>query len=638
MVPREALFEGQARAGPRLSPDGATLAFGVPKHPVAPLWVGPAGDVDAAKPVTLAGTGVVTRWMFGFAPGSFVYSLADEGKDTSRVYAYDFETRQSKDLTPPGKDVAHIEQLSPDRPHEVVIRARAKGAAISDLWLADLRTGAARLLYENTVGFVDFDVDADLRPRVATRLTPSGESELFALDDEGRERLLARIPLQDQLATRTLGVDARGAKLYLVDSRGRDTSALVSMDLESGATTVLAADERADVARVLTHPRTGAPEAVLTDPGKPTWRALDPSLMRDLGAIAGVEGSVEIVSRSLDDTRWLFRAHSPEQPAAYFLYDRTSREKRFLFHENPELSRHKLLPMDVVEVRARDGLPLVGYLTRPRSSAPGPAPMVLFVHGGPWDRDHWRLHTMHQLLGSRGYAVLGVNFRGSTGFGKKLLNAADREWGRAMQDDLVDAVRWAVAQGVADPTRVAIVGASYGGYAALMGMTRDAGTFACGVALAAPSDLVSFVESVPPYWRPLMGQIRARLGDLQRPEDRARLVDTSPITHAARVDRPVLIVQGALDPRVKESQSARMAEALARAGAPVTYLRYDGEGHGFSERANWVSFSAALEVFLSQCIGGVHQPIGDALAGSTVRAVVGGQHIAGLSAAALGGR
>jgi len=262
-----------------------------------------------------------------------------------------------------------------------------------------------------------------------------------------------------------------------------------------------------------------------------------------------------------------------------------------------------------------------------------PLPLVLFVHGGPWGRDNWGLNSSHQWLASRGYAVLSVNYRGSTGFGKAFINAADGEWAGKMHDDLIDAVRWAIAQRVADPQRIAIMGGSYGGYATLVGLTFTPKQFACGVDIVGPSSLITLLENVPPYWMPMMPLLKTRVGDHTTPEGRKFLLSRSPLSRVDAIERPLLIAQGANDPRVKQQESDQIVGAMQKKHIPVTYVLYADEGHGFARPANRTSFFAVAEIFLAQCLGGSYQPIGSDFEDSTIQVPAGAEQIYSLSAA-----
>ncbi len=311
-----------------------------------------------------------------------------------------------------------------------------------------------------------------------------------------------------------------------------------------------------------------------------------------------------------------------------------------MFTNRQELEKVKLSKMYPLIIKSRDGLNLVSYLTLPYWADPDndsrpkkPLPMVLFVHGGPWARDSWGLNSAHQWLANRGYAVLSVNYRGSTGFGKDFINAANREWAGKMHDDLIDAVNWAIKQKIADKNRVAIMGGSYGGYATLVGMTFTPEVFACGVDIVGPSNLRTLLETIPPYWKPMMEMWATRVGDPRTEEGRKFLDSRSPLTYVDRICRPLLIGQGANDPRVKQSESDQIVQAMQEKNIPVTYVLYSDEGHGFARPENRLSFFAVAEIFLAQHLGGRFQEIGDDFQGSTIAVPHGAEHIPGLSEA-----
>jgi dipeptidyl aminopeptidase/acylaminoacyl peptidase len=312
----------------------------------------------------------------------------------------------------------------------------------------------------------------------------------------------------------------------------------------------------------------------------------------------------------------------------------------FLFTDRQALEGQPLVNMHSAVIRSRDGLEMVSYYSLPPGSDSDgdgrpdePLPAVLFVHGGPWARDMWGYHPYHQWLANRGYAVLSVNFRGSTGFGKAFVNAGDLEWGAAMHDDLLDGVAWAVEEGIADPGRVAISGGSYGGYATLVGLTFSPETFACGVDIVGPSNLITLVESIPPYWQPMIELFTNRMGDHRTDEGRALLQERSPLTYVDRIRRPLLIGQGANDPRVKQAESDQIVQAMQEKVIPVTYVLYPDEGHGFARPENNMSFSAVAEAFLAPILGGRSEPIGNDFEGSSITVPVGVEEVPGLDEA-----
>jgi dipeptidyl aminopeptidase/acylaminoacyl peptidase len=429
------------------------------------------------------------------------------------------------------------------------------------------------------------------------------------------------------------------------DSRGRDTAAVTAVNLETGATRILAADPRADASGVLAHPTEGTIQAVAFNYTRTEWTVLDPAVQADLDYLRTVApGDVAVTSRTLDDRVWTVAFLLDNGPARSYLYDRAAKRATFVFTNRKAMEGLPLARMHPVVIRSRDGLELVSYLTLPPEADPDgrgrprhAVPLVLSVHGGPWARDSWGLDPEHQWLANRGYAVLSVNFRGSTGFGKRFVNAANREWAGKMHDDLLDAVAWAVREGIALRDRICITGGSYGGYATLIGLTFTPTVFACGVDIVGPSNLITLLNTIPPYWEPGIAQFTSRVGDHRTEDGRRFLESRSPLPFVARIQRPLLIGQGANDPRVKQSESDQIVAAMQKKGISVTYVLYPDEGHGFVRPENRLSFNAVMEAFLSRHLGGRYEPVGDAFGGSTVTVPTGADDVPGL-AAALAGR
>jgi len=398
-------------------------------------------------------------------------------------------------------------------------------------------------------------------------------------------------------------------------------------------------------ATVVRHPTEKHVQAVSFIYTRKRWQILDPAIEPDLAYLRTVadgtvaDGEAEIVSRTLDDRFWIVLYLVDDGPARFYLHDRTARAARFLFTNRQDLENQPLAKMHAVTLPARDGLTLVAYITLPPGSDSDgdgipdrPLPLVLMPHGGPWGRDSWGYNPWQQWLANRGYAALheGVNFRSSTGFGKGFINAGNFEWGGKIMDDQIDAVRWAAAQQIADPGRVAVMGGSFGGYSTLGGLTFNPEVFACGVDLVGPSNLVTLLESVPPYWRPMFEMFATRVGDPRTEEGRALLKKHSPLTYVARICRPLLIGQGANDPRVKQAESDQIVQAMQAKGIPVTYALYPDEGHGFARPENNLSFTAIAEAFLARCLGGRYQPIGDDFRASSLTVPTGAENVPGL--------
>jgi dipeptidyl aminopeptidase/acylaminoacyl peptidase len=324
---------------------------------------------------------------------------------------------------------------------------------------------------------------------------------------------------------------------------------------------------------------------------------------------SSLPGDFFVSSMDAADAKWIVTETNDQSPQRFFLFDRKTKKVDLLFTAQPKLEGLPLAPMKPMTITARDGLALPAYLTLPPGKTPRGLPMVLLVHGGPWGRDTWGQNSTAQWLANRGYAVLQVNFRASTGYGKRFLNAGNRQWGLAMHDDLLDAVAWAVKEGVADPKKVAIMGGSYGGYATLAGVAFTPDTFACGVDIVGPSNIFTLLATVPPYWAAFRRQLISRIGDPENPQDKEMLTKASPLFSAEKIKVPLLIGQGANDPRVKPAESEQIVSAMEKNGLPVTYVLYPDEGHGFARPENRVDFFARAEGFLAKCLGGRAEPL-----------------------------
>jgi dipeptidyl aminopeptidase/acylaminoacyl peptidase len=498
----------------------------------------------------------------------------------------------------------------------------------------NINTGERSRVQENE-GFVGFVMDDDFRIRFAMQSTPSGGINILKRIHSGEWELFQEIPQVDMLTTNPVGFDKSGNTLYMVDSRNRNTAALVAFNLGTSAQTVIAENPAADVSDTLIHPTEKTIQAVAFTVERKEWQVLDSAVATDMSYLKTVSrGDVEILSRTLDDQEWIVVYSQDDGPVRFYHYDREQRQARFLFTNRKALEGQPLAQMHPVTIPSRDGLKLVSYFTLPVDSDSNkdarpdhPLPMVLFVHGGPWGRDNWGYHPVHQWLANRGYAVMSVNFRGSTGLGKDFTNAGDKEWGAKMHDDLIDAVDWAVREGIADPDRVAIMGGSYGGYATLAGVTFTPDKFACGVSIVGPSNLVTLLETIPPYWQPMIELFTTRVGDHRTDEGRAFLTQRSPLTYVDRIKRPLLIGQGANDPRVKQAESDQIVHAMQAKNIPVTYVLYPDEGHGFARPENNLSFFAVTEAFLARVLEERYEPIGDDFRGSSITVPAGADDI-----------
>ncbi|MEM9056784.1 MAG: S9 family peptidase, partial [Pseudomonadota bacterium] len=444
----------------------------------------------------------------------------------------------------------------------------------------------------------------------------------------------------DSMTTAPAGYTTDGAVLYWLDSRGRDTAALYAQDTASGERTLVAEHDKADIGGTIRHKETGKVQAWSATYLKTEWTALDSAIGASLAWLdEQLDGESGVMSRTDDDRTWIVWNDPGTAPIATFIYDRDAQTLTPFYVTRPELEGANLQPMHPVEIAARDGLTLPSYLTLAAGSdsngdgrPDAPGPLILLVHGGPWARDGYGYDPVHQMLANRGYRVLAVNYRGSTGFGKNFINAANKQWGLAMHDDLIDAVEWAIDEGIAERDRVAIMGGSYGGYATLAGLTFTPEVFACGIDIVGPSNLETLLSTIPPYWAPMVKIFHERMGNPETEEGLALLKAASPLYKADKIVKPLLIGQGANDPRVKQSESDQIVAAMKAANIPVTYVLYPDEGHGFAKPENSIAFFAITENFLAETLGGRAEALGNVMEPSTAEVIEGAQHVKGLVA------
>jgi dipeptidyl aminopeptidase/acylaminoacyl peptidase len=617
LISRAILFGNPERANVQLSPDGKRLSWLAPVAGVLNIHVAPVGKLDQAKPVTADTTRPIRQYFWAHDGKHILYQQDVGGDENFHVFRTTADGGEVVDLTPYKGARANIAGVSDRKPKTIVVGINDRDPKAMDLYSIDIATAKRTLVYENKEGFASFTLDRDLNLRLASKTEPSGVTQLSLRKGNAWEPW-DQIPYEDTETTRMMWIDPSGKTLYAGDSRGRDTAAFYAIDLATKKKTLLAEDARVDLGGTISHPTKRTPQAVAFGYDKLHWQVLDKEIQPDVDALTKLAGGAEwwIGSRSLDDKTWLVAIASDVASPRYYLWDRAKRFSAFLFASQPALPEAKLVPMHPLVIEARDGLKLQSYLTLPAAADPdgdgkanAPVPMMLWVHGGPWGRDTWGFNRFAQLLANRGYAVLQVNFRGSTGFGKKFVNAADRQWSRAMHDDLLDAVAWATRSGTAPADKICIGGGSYGGYATLVGVAMTPDVFACGVDIVGPSNLNTLLKTIPPYWAPMVARFKRRVGDYDTPEGKAALDAASPLTHAAKIKRPLLIGQGANDPRVKQAESEQIVAAMKQHGLPVTYAVFPDEGHGFARPENNIAFAAVMEAFLSAHLGGFYLPV-----------------------------
>ena len=660
LIDRDVLFGNPERSAVRISPDGKRIAYAAPVEGVMNLWVAPVDDLGAAEPITNDRGRGITQYFWAYTNDHVVYSQDDGGNENYNVYAIDLETGETTAIDKDEAVRAEVTGVSDATPTKILVGLNRRNPQFHDLYVVDLETGEKTLHFEHP-GQVEGKMVAGLTTdeqydvRFATAFDDDGGMVIFKNtggEDAPATRPAAsferyeKVEFEDSATSGIGGFTKDADVFYMADSAGRDTAALFEVNLKTGEKTLIAEDDLADVGDALTDPKTGRVQAVGFDYERAEWIVVDDAVKADVEFLSERSGDADwgVTSRTQDDSTWLVYFSPSDGPVTYYLYDRGGKGLTELFTNNPRLEGLPLQKMFTAVIEARDGLPMVSYLTLPpgvevEMNADGvpvpsePVPAVLYVHGGPWARDSYGYNPVHQWLANRGYAVLSPNFRGSTGFGKNHVNAGNKEWGRKMQDDLTDATKWMIDNGIAQEDKVAIMGGSYGGYATLAGVTLTPDLYAAGVSIVGPSNIKTLLQTIPPYWAPAMKLFTTRVGDPADPADSAMLDEVSPLNQIDAIKVPLLIGQGANDPRVKQSESDQIVEAMQQKGIPVTYVLYPDEGHGFVRPPNRLSFFGVSEAFLAENLGGRYQPLEDDLEGSSIEVPAGAEDVPGLGPA-----
>ena len=607
LIPREVLFGNPTKVAPRISPDGTMMAYIAPVDNVLNVWVKTIGEEDdhAVTQDTVRGI----RRYFWAGDSKHIMYLQDVGGDENwRLYGVDLKTEAIKDYTPYNEVQVQIVDRNKHFPNELLIGMNKDNPRVHDVYHLNLESGKLKKVAQNPGDFADWVTDTNLKIRGALRALPDGSMQLLIRDTEADDwEEILTWSSEDALNSGPIGFTKDGESLYLQDSRDYNASRLLKLDLASNEIEVIAEDPQYDVGYIEMHPDEYTVQAVSFVRARNEWIVLDDAIKEDFKAIQKIDsGDFYISGRDNADDTWLVAFDKDNGPVYYYAYDRETKKASFLFVHRPELKAYRLAKMEPVELMARDGLTLHGYITFPIGKGRKNIPVVLNVHGGPWARDQWGYNSEAQWFANRGYACLQINFRSSTGYGKEFLNAGDKEWGAKMHDDLIDAVNWAIEEGIADPEKVAIYGGSYGGYAALVGAAFTPDVFCCAVDIVGPSNLNTLIESIPPYWSTFLATLKKRVGDPETERD--FLNSISPLYKAEQIKIPMLIAQGANDPRVKQAESEQIVAAMKENGVDYEYMLFPDEGHGFARPENRLKFYAAAEKFLAKHLGGRFEP------------------------------
>lgn len=610
LIPRNLLFGNPVKSYPRLSPDGTRLGYLAPDDKnVLNVWI---KDLDHPETpdamVTKDKKRGIRNFVWQFDNQNILYVQDKDGDENWHLYQTHLATGKTIDLTPFSDIQAGIIDYNHLYPDEILVKMNHRSKSLFDAYRINLKTAACVLEVENFDKNESWVADNHSQIRATSSLSETGDTIIRIRDNTNSPwREFLRLDCEES-AEQIVGFSPDENELYMFASQENDTSRLLKFNIATGERSVIKEDPQYDVGVVMSNPNTFEIEAVGVVRERLEWTLLDQSLSVDFKKLQELAGAnkFHVISRDQADQNWVVAVTSDRHSNKYYIYHRATGAIEFLFSAQPKLDEYELSPMKPISFKARDGMKIYGYLTLPVDKKPNNLPTILFVHGGPWTRDNWSCNSSVQWFANRGYAVLQINYRGSQGYGKKYLNAGNREWSGKMHTDLIDGKNWMIKEGYADPEKVAIYGGSYGGYSTLVGLTFTPDDFCCGVDVVGPSNLVTLIKTFPAYWSTWTAQLNRRVGNVET--DVEFLNSCSPLFKVDRIKKPLLIAQGANDPRVKQAESDQIVEAMRKNNLPVEYLLFPDEGHGFVRPENRMMFSAAAEQFLAKYLGGRCQP------------------------------
>ncbi|MFN8207259.1 MAG: S9 family peptidase [Bacteroidales bacterium] len=619
LIDRELFFDYPEIAGGQISPDAQWMSFLKPYKGVMNIWVKKIEDpFEKAVPLT-ADTLRPIRSYFWTDDSKYILFVQDKGgNENFQVYAVNPKDPADaasgvpvcRNLTNKENVRAMIFNVSKKNPDILWVGLNDRDPAWHDLYQLSISTGELKLLRENTNRITGWDFDWDENLRLASRSREDGSTEYLRVDKDKLVKIYECGPLETAY---TIAFNPDNSKVYLVTNKGEENNftKLVLLDPATGQEEFVESDpeKRVDFGGIqisdLSHQIivTTYTDAKVRKYWKDKAFEEDYKLLQS--KFPGME--IDMASSDKNEKKFLMAVYSDTDPSSVYLFDRDTREATFQYRPRPKLPIADLSTMEAISYKSSDGLEIPAYLTIPKGKEASNLPLLVIPHGGPWARDNWGYNSYAQFFSNRGYAVLQMNFRGSTGYGKAFLDAGNRQWGDKMQDDITWGVKYLVSQGIADSTKVGILGGSYGGYATLAGVTFTPDLYAAAVAVVAPSNLLTLLGSIPPYWEAGRKTFHLRMGDPTIPEGKAQLERQSPLNHVAKIKTPLMVVQGANDPRVKKAEADQIVVAMRDNKIPVVYLCAPDEGHGFARPENNMAYLAAAEKFLAEHLGGRYQ-------------------------------
>ena len=621
LIDRQHFFGDPETAGAQISPDGRFIAFLRPFKGTRNIWVKRAGEpFDNARPITADTRRPISSY-FWSRDGKYVLYVQDQGGDENyNVYAVDpaappptgAQVPPARNLTEAAGVRAEILSVPKTDPDALYVALNDRDKAWHDFYRVRISDGTRTLVATNTERFVGAVFDLKDALRLVVRSPESGDTELLRVDSEGKFTKIYSCNVFETCSPLRFHKDGR--RVYLMTNKGPDVDLIrmVLLDVETGREEFVEADPLGHVDLAAARFSEKTDELILTayldEKLRLYWK--DPAYEADYRLLQqklGEDKQIGFGSSTTEEDLFIVSATSDVEPGETYLFDRRTKDLQLQYRVREALPREALAPMQAIRYRSSDGLEIPAYLTLPKAVEPRNLPLVVVPHGGPWARDDWGYDPFAQFLANRGYAVLMPNFRGSTGYGKKFLDAGNDQWGEKMQDDITFGVRHLVSQGTADPKRVGIMGGSYGGYATLAGVAFTPDLYGAAVSIVGPSNLITLLKSIPPYWEAARKIFHERMGDPTTPEGRAQLERQSPLNSASKIRTPLLVIQGANDPRVNKNESDQIVAALRDRGFPVEYIVAPDEGHGFARPVNNMASFAAAEKFLAKHLGGRYQ-------------------------------
>lgn len=619
LIDRDLFFGDPQITGAQISPDGHFISFIKPYRGVMNIWVkGVDEPFDAAKPIT-ADTTRPVRGYFWSEDGRYVLYVQDKGGDENfHVYVVDpagpavaqTGVPAARNVTDLENTRAFIYSVPENTPKEIIVGLNDRDPRYHDVYRVNLETGERRLVRQNDDEIAGWTFDLEGNLRLAERVKEDGSTEILRVDGE---KLVPVYTCTVEETCYAMRFHKDNQRVYMVTNKGDDVdlTRLILFDPATGSEEIVEEDPEGQVDFGDAAFSDATEELVATIYVGDRMRIYpkDETFRRDLELLKQKlpEGEIYFTSSTEDDNLHIIAVTRDVDPGSTYLYNRKTGEVTSLYRSRPDLPIEHLAESKPIRYKARDGLEIPAYLTLPRGVPPQNLPLVVLPHGGPWARDTWRYDSFAQFLANRGYAVLQPNFRASTGYGKRFLNLGNGEWGGSMQDDITDGVQYLIEQGIADPERIGIMGGSYGGYATLAGLTFTPDLYAAGVSIVGPSNLITLLNTIPPYWASVKHTFNVRVGNPDDPEDAERLKRQSPFYSAHKIRAPLLVVQGANDPRVKQPESDQIVVAARDNGVDVEYLVAPDEGHGFARRENRLAMAAAIEAFFAKHLGGRYQ-------------------------------